>query len=154
MHPHIIPLTLNVVILGVALFAYREGALAERLGGVWLGCNTVVGAALLLLDLDSPLSHLIADGVFATGLLPLAVIFASYWIGLVTLAAAALFSLEAIYLIYELPMDQTFAQINNVLVLSVPLVMLCSGVVNRWRRKRRERAERRAGVAIAAAAAA
>lgn len=153
MHPHVIPLTLNVVILGVALFAYREGGLAERLGAVWLGCNTVIGATLLLLNLDSPLSHLVADGVFATGLLPLAVIFASYWIGLVTLAAAALFSLEALYLIYEWPMDQTFAQINNVLVLSVPLVMLCSGVVNRFRRKRRERAERSAGAAIAGAAA-
>lgn len=153
MHPYVIPLALNLICLGCALFAYREGGLAERLGAIWLGCNTIVGATLLVLHLDSPLSHLIADGVFATGLLPLAVIFASYWVGLVTLAAAALFSLEAIYLIYEWPMDQTFAQINNVLVLSVPLVMLCSGVVNRWRRKRRERAERRAGVTAAAAAA-
>lgn len=153
MHPYVIPLTLNVVILGIAWFAHREGGLAERLGAIWLGCNTVIGATLLLLHLDSPLSHLIADGIFAIGLLPLAVIFASYWIGLVTFAAAALFSLEAFYLINEWPMDRTFAQINNVLVLSVPIVLLCSGVVNRHRRKRRERAERRAAAPSGVAAA-
>jgi len=139
MHPFVIPLTLNVFNLACALFAYREGGLAERLGAAWLGCNTVVGAVLLILKLDSPVSHLIADGVFATGLLPLAVIFASYWIGALTFAAAALFSLEAFYLINEWPVDRTFSQINNVLVLSMPLVMLCSGAVNRLRRKRRER---------------
>jgi len=152
MHPYVIPLTLNLFNLGCALLAYREGGLAERLGAVWLGCNTVIGAVLLILHLDSPVSHLIADGVFATGLLPLAVIFASYWIGVVTFAAAALFSLEAFYLINEWPVDRTFSQTNNVLMLSMPLVMLCSGVVNLWQRKRRERSERSPELVVVAAA--
>ncbi|CAN7415215.1 hypothetical protein LJR225_002660 [Phenylobacterium sp. LjRoot225] len=150
MHPYVIPLSENLLILGCALFAYREGGIAERIGSVWLACNTIVGSLLLVLRVDSLTTHLVADGVFATGLLPLAVIFASYWVGLVTLAASALFALEAVYLINDWPIDRLFANVNNGLAIAIPLVILCSGLANRRRRRRLAAANGRPGSAGAA----
>jgi hypothetical protein len=139
MHPYVIPLTLYLVFLMCALFAYREGELAERLGAVWLGCNSAVGAILLVLGQDTALAHLIADGVFAIGLLPLAMIFVSYWIGLVTFVAAALFTLEAMYLLNDRPVDLTYAWINNILWIAVPLIFLSCGLTNYLKRRRAAR---------------
>jgi hypothetical protein len=120
---------------GCAVFAYSQGRTGERLGAALFVANTVVGVLASLAGLQSPLAHLVEDGSFALGLLPLAMIFVSYWIGLVTLIAAALFALEAIYLLNEWPADITYVWINNSLWLLVPVVFLISGVVNMRKRR-------------------
>jgi cell division protein FtsW (lipid II flippase) len=129
-----------VIMAACATFAHRRGGRGEQLGAIWFAANMAVSICAILLGFDSPLSHLILDGIFALGLLPLAMIFVSYWIGLVTLIAAALFSLEALYLLNEWPNDRAYAWVNNCLWLSVPLVFLISGVANLWRDRRGARA--------------
>lgn len=129
-----------VIMAACAAFAYRRGGRGEQLGAIWFAANMAVSICGTLLGFDSPLSHLIQDGTFAVGLLPLAMIFVSYWIGLVTLIAAALFSLEALYLLNEWPTDVSYAWVNNCLWLSVPLVFLISGVSNLLRDRRAARA--------------
>lgn len=132
-----------------AVFAYTQGNRGEQLGAVWFGANAAISATALILDWQSPLAQLIEDGVFAIGLLPLAMIFVSYWIGLVTFIAAALFSLEAIYLLNDMSIDRTYAWINNCLWLSVPLVFLSAGGVNFVQNRREARRTRQApGAAV------
>lgn len=128
--------TYYFIMCASAAFAYNEGGRGDRLGAIWYGVNIVVGAGFNLVGLASPTAHLTSDGIFAIGLLPLAVIYASYWVGAVTLIAAALFSLEALYLINEWPIDAAYAAANNALCIAIPLVLLVSGVSNRWRRRR------------------
>lgn len=142
MSPFLIPLIEDALILTCAAFAYREGQRPERLGALWLGANTIAG--VLLLGGDSPTVHLVLDGVYAVGLLPLAIIYVSYWVGLLTLIAAALFGLEAVYLVNDWPIDRAYADINNALGLAGPLVMLICGLANGWRRRRRSMVEERA----------
>lgn len=132
--------TQYVVIGACAGFAYVQGDTGARLGAAWFALNMAVSAAVNFLGLDSTLAHLVEDGVFALGLLPLAMIFVSYWIGLVTLSAAALFSLEAVYLLNDRPVDNVYAWINNTLWYLIPIIFLASGFANllRNRSARRE----------------
>jgi hypothetical protein len=123
-----------LLMFGSAAVAFKHGGLGDRLGAVWYASNIFVGAAFNLAGLNSPTAHLVSDGIFAVGLLPLAVIFASYWVGVVTLIAAALFSLEALYLINDWPIDPTYAIANNGLCLATPIILLISAVVNFLRR--------------------
>lgn len=116
-----------VLMAACAAFAFNQGGRAERLGAAWFAINMAVSAIANVLGHDEPVVHLVEDGIFAVGLLPLAMIFVSYWIGLVTLIAAALFSLEALYLLNDWPTDNTYAWLNNCLWLSVPLVFLSAG---------------------------
>lgn len=136
--------------VGCAAFAYRHGGSAERLGAVWFALNTTLGVSGSVVGLNSPLVHLIEDGVFALGLLPLAMIFVSYWIGLVTLIAAALFGLEAIYLLDDRPTDLTYMWINNCLWLLPPLIFLASGVAKLLSKRRLRRESGVQDAAIAA----
>jgi hypothetical protein len=124
---------------GCAAFAFRQGDRPERLGAILLVIDLIGGATINLLRLDSPTLYLIEDGVFAVGLLPLAVIYVSYWIGAATLLAAALFSLEALYLVNDWTLDNTYMRINNGLWLALPLTFLISGICN-WLRRRRDAA--------------
>ena len=135
-----------VVMAACATFAYKQGDRAEKLGAAWFGMNLAVNIATSAFGLgrDGAVIYLVEDGVFAVGLLPMAMIFVSYWIGLVTLIAAALFSLEALYLLNDLPLDLTYAWVNNSLWLSVPLVFLSAGgakCVKKRREARRLQAE-------------
>jgi hypothetical protein len=132
-----------LIVLASGIFAYRQGGLPERLGLIWWGVNIVVGVLLTTANLDTPLSHLILDGVFAIGLLPLAMIFVSYWIGAVTLISAALFGLEAVYLLNDRPIDPVYAWVNNSLLLLIPAAFLSSGFVNIYRRSAKATAVRR-----------
>ena len=134
-----------LIMCGSAAFAYKEGGRGDRLGALWYGVNIAVGACFNLIGLSSPTAHLTSDGIFATGLLPLAVIYASYWVGAVTFIAAALFSLEALYLVNEWPIDVTYAMVNNALCIAIPLVLLVSGACN-GRMRRRAPAKRAATV--------
>lgn len=122
-----------------AAFAYKQGDRGERLGAAWFAANMAVGAVLGFTGYDEPVVHLVEDGVFAVGLLPMAMIFVSYWIGLVTLIAAALFSLEALYLLNDWPTDLTYAWVNNCLWLSVPLVFLSAGGAKYFKKRREAR---------------
>lgn len=133
-----------------AVLAYRQGGRGEQLGALWFGVNMVIAAAAYSAGLDSPFAHLVEDGIFAIGLLPLAMIFVSYWIGVVTFIAAALFSLEAFYLLNDRPADITYVWINNTLWLSVPLVFLCCGVSSLLSNRRAARAEAQLQAAAAA----
>jgi hypothetical protein len=143
-----------VVMGACAAFAYKQGDRAERLGAIWFALNLIVNIATSVFGLggDGAVIHLVEDGVFAVGLLPLAMIFVSYWIGLVTLIAAALFSLEAIYLLNDWPTDLTYAWVNNTLWLSVPLVFLSAGGANLLRKRRDARRQQQADVEATAAA--
>ena len=134
-----------------AAFAYKQGGRAERLGAAWFALNMVVGLVINFFGNDAPVFHLVEDGIFAVGLLPLAMIFVSYWIGLVTLIAAALFSLEAFYLLNDMPTDLTYAWVNNCLWLSVPLVFLSAGSAKFLEKRREARRARRAAVEMAEA---
>jgi hypothetical protein len=125
-----------------AAFAYRQGGRAEQLGAAWFAINMVVSLVSIFFGNDAPVVHLVEDGIFAVGLLPLAMIFVSYWIGLVTLIAAALFSLEALYLLNDWPTDLTYAWVNNCLWLSVPLVFLSAGGSSYLKNRRAAREER------------
>lgn len=125
-----------------AAFAYRQGGRAEQLGAAWFALNMVVGLVINIFGNDAPVFHLVEDGIFAVGLLPLAMIFVSYWIGLVTLIAAALFSLEAFYLLNDMPTDLAYAWVNNTLWFSLPLVFLSAGSANLLRRRREARLQR------------
>jgi len=119
-----------------ALFAYTQGGRAERMGAVWFGGNMIVAAAASFSGFVSPVIQLVEDGVFALGLLPLAMIYVSYWMGLLTFIAAALFSLEALYLLNDRPIDTAYIWVNNILWLSAPLVFLVCGAA-KYRKNRR-----------------
>lgn len=126
--------------LACAAFAYRQGGRAEQIGAVWFSANMIISAAAYVSGFASPVVQLVEDGVFALGLLPLAMIYVSYWMGLLTFIAAALFSLEALYLLNDWQIDTTYIWVNNILWLSAPLVFLVCGFTNvrRNRRKARE----------------
>jgi hypothetical protein len=126
----------NLVTSACAALAYSQGGRAERLGVIWLSGNLVLGAVANILNLDSPTAHLVEDGLFALGLLPLAVIYVSYWVGMATVIATALFGLEAVYLIDDRPSDPAYAWINNCLWLALALVLLVSGLTNLVRNRR------------------
>lgn len=136
MHGFAIFVVDNLVLAACAALAYRQGGRAERLGVIWLGGNMVFGVAAYLSNFDSPTAHLVEDGLFALGLLPLAVIYVSYWVGMATLIATALFALEAAYLIDDRAWDHTYGWINNCLWVALALVLLVSGLTNLVRNRR------------------
>lgn len=139
----------NVLIAACVIFAYRQGGRAERLGAAWFGVNMVVGVTLGLAGLASPVVQLVEDGIFALGLLPLTMIYVSYWMGLLTIIAAALFSLEAFYLLNDRTADVLYLWINNLLWLAAPLVLLSCGIIN-WRKRRRAERDARQAATVAA----
>jgi hypothetical protein len=134
--------------IACAVFAYVRGGRAERLGAVWFILNTTLSVGGYLAGFNSPLVHLIEDGVYALGLLPLAMIFVSYWIGLVTFVAAALFVLEAVYLLNDWPTDLTYMWFNNCLWLLPPLIFLACGLANRSPKRRLQRESGVQGAAV------
>jgi hypothetical protein len=136
MHTYALVISEYLVMCASAAFAYRQGGVPEKLGALLFGSNIVIGAAVGFSGTSSPIVQLIADGVFALGLLPLAMIFVSCWIGVVTFIAAALFALEALYLLNNWPIDKAYLWINNSLWLLVPLVFLISGFSNLVNKRR------------------
>jgi hypothetical protein len=133
MHSIVSVAVFYVMALGSAAFAYVHGERGDRVGALWYSVNVIVSGIFNLVGLSSPTAHLISDGIFATGLLPLAVIYASYWVGALTLIGAGLFALEAVYLIDERAIDLAYATANNALCIAVPIVLMISGGCNLWR---------------------
>lgn len=136
MHALLLLALYYLLAFGCAAYAWSQGDRGERLGAIWFALNMLGTLLASAAGFRSPTIHLIEDGIFAVGVLPLAIIYVSYWIGLVTFAAAALFTLEALYLINDLPIDNTYSRINNSLWLAVLLIFLISGICNQMRRRK------------------
>lgn len=122
-------------LLAVSGFAFKMGGRAERQGASWLLLNVGLHAVLTLGGVGSPTPHLIADGVYATGLIPLAFLHVSWWIGVMALIECASFILQAVYLVTDQTIDLTFAQINNALFLAAVLTLLISAVASMLQRR-------------------
>ena len=148
---HVIFVGQVLLLLSFAAFAFATGGEAERRGAVWFSVNYLIGTGLGLAGWQSPTVTLVLDGVYATGLLPLAIIYVSWWVGAMTLLAAAAFSLEAAYLIQDLPTNGFYVLCTDAITAAIGLVFLGSGAAN-WLCQRRSRSFRLRGVRVEAAA--
>jgi len=132
----------SALAIACAGLAYSQGSRADRIGALWFSANMAFTAIAYVAGFSSPVVQLVEDGVFALGLLPLAMIYVSYWMGLLTLVAAALFSLEAFYLLNDRPMDNLYSWINNTLWLMAPIIFLVCGLANLGKKRRAAKRER------------
>jgi hypothetical protein len=135
------------LIAGCVGFAYWQGGRADRLGAIWFGANMILSGIVTVAGFRSTVVQLVMDGTYALGLLPLAMIYVSYSMGLLTLLSAALFCLEALYLLNDWPVDRTYIDTNNILWFIAPLIFLGCGLVNLRRNRRAARAARATMVA-------
>ena len=140
-----------LLMIGAAGFAYAVGGAGERQGALWWGANYIVTTVLVATGWNSPTLQLVVDGICATGFLPLAFIYVSWWAGAIALLAAGAFSLEAAYLLQDQTVDAFYMKVNNAITLATGLVFLTSGVVNLWVRRRKKRTPAVARVEMAAA---
>ena len=120
----------NAITLAICLFAIRAGGRAERLAGFWLGASITVYVLLMALRQASPTLSLVNDGVFAVGLLPLAMIFVSWGIGVMTLIQAFSFAVEAFYLLTDRPIDPLYVALTNWAGVFISLTLLGSTVAS------------------------
>lgn len=139
MSPSIFLIAFYGVILGVTLFAWARGSLAERAGAA---ANLV--AALLVplahagLAADAvPLALLTIDGLLAVAFLVLALRFASLWVGAALVFQAVQFGLHATYLVRHMAFDITYARVNNADSLGILLSLIAGVVASRPRRRAR-----------------
>jgi hypothetical protein len=130
----------NLIIFAVVIlicgFAIRCGDRIIRHVAVWIFANIVLHALLSLGGIASPTLHLIDDGIYATGLLPLAFFSVSPWIGALAFLATGSFVLQSFYLLSDRQTDWTFVVINNLLTMSCLLTLVAAtvvGIVNRRR---------------------
>ena len=151
MHFDLIFVIEYALIAACTAFAYFHGGQVERMGAIWFGVNMIVSAMVGLARLGSPVVQLVQDGIFALGLLPLTMIYVSYWMGALTMIAAALFTLEAMYLLADRPADLLYVWVNNILWLLAPLVFLVCGIMSMRKNRRAAREEREARKAEAVA---
>jgi hypothetical protein len=148
---HVIFVAQLALMVGAAGFAFAMGGTVERLAAAWWAGNCILNTTLIAVGWDSPTVQLVLDGICATGFLPFAVIFVSWWAGALTLLAASVFTLEAIYLLQEKPADMFYAAVNNAITLATGFVFLASGLAGLWSRRRAAKSTP-AGVPAAAAA--
>jgi len=143
-----------LLMIGAAAFAFAMGGSAERQGALWWGLNYVVTTILVAMGWNSPTLQLVVDGICATGFLPLAVLYVSWWAGAIALLSASVFSLEALYLLQDQKVDMFYMQVNNIITIGTGLVFLACGFANLFARRRRAKASRaQAGLQFAAAGA-
>jgi len=138
-----------VLVIGSAGFAFAVGHAPERRGALWLIVNYVVDTALVAGGWKSPTLSLVLDGIYATGFLPLAIIYVSWWAGALALLAAGIFSLEAAYLMQDRAIDGLYNVINDSVTLAIALTFLACGIVSLRNRRNEAAAERQAGFAAA-----
>jgi hypothetical protein len=129
-------------------FAIKFGDQVMRMAGIWLLANIMFHTVASLVWDASPTIHLIDDGIYATGLLPLAFFSVSPWIGGLALLACGSFILQSVYLLTDQSTDRLFVTINNGITLAILLLLMIGSTADLLRR-RRERAV--ANVALAAA---
>jgi hypothetical protein len=136
-------------LLGAAVFAYATGGSGERRAAIWWGGNYIVTTIVVAAGWGSPTVQLVLDGICATGFLPLAIFYVSWWAGAVALLSAALFGLEAAYLLSDQKVDLLYMQVNNLITLATGLVFLVCGAANLHARRRYARSLAK-GAALAA----
>jgi hypothetical protein len=118
-----------------AAFVLKEGGRAERIGVLWQLLNAAIQMVNELSGVHSTVVQLIADGVFAIGMLPAAIYFVSYWIGVQTLLSALQFGLEAAYLVTDRPIDFLFAYLSNINFCLMLINLNVATVASMWARR-------------------
>jgi uncharacterized membrane protein len=136
----------QVLILGLSI---RYGDRVIRLAAIWIAANVLLHMALSLGRLGSATLHLVADGIYATGLLPLAFFSVSPWIGAQALLACGSFVLQSYYLLSDRPTDPTFAYINDAIMIGYLLTFLAGTAASVMERRRAQPAAARSGLATA-----
>lgn len=126
------------LLLGAACFgAWRWGGRAER-GGAALTLSVFAAFVLTGLVQDGELVrgfYLALDGIFALGLLLLAMRYVRRWLGVALLLQGVQFSLHAYYLVASRRYDNLYILVNNLVSFGV-VVSLLFGVVLAWRAQR------------------
>lgn len=129
---------LNWLLIAVAcLGAWRWGARPER-GGAALTLAVFAAFVLAGLAQDGELVrglYLALDGIFALGLLLLALRYVRRWLGVALLLQGVQFSLHAYYLVASRRYDNLYILVNNLVSFGV-VVSLLFGVVLAWRAQR------------------
>jgi hypothetical protein len=138
--PLLIYWALSLTVLVIGILALLKGAPPERLGaGLILGVVVLGRIIEIFLPSDVlPLLRLIEDGVTALGLLVIALVYASFWLGAAMLLYGALFALHAFYFVVGRPPDLMYTIVIDVCFLGVN-ISLGIATASSWRRKARER---------------
>jgi hypothetical protein len=118
-------------------FALVKGGVTERIGAAIILANLVAGMANEIV-LRNQLATLAIDGVTALALLPVAVRYASVWLGGVMLLYGLQFAFQAYYFVIERPRDELYMVLNNTNFVALTLC-LAVGTAVAWRRRVRER---------------
>lgn len=131
-----IVIALTLLTLGICLFALWKGGQAERFGAGLILTNALLSTAgdLLFPHADLAILWLIADGLTAVGLLIIAVVYASFWLGGVMLLYAILFTLHSFYFVTGREVDVFHARVNNLDFLGIS-ICLAIGTTIAWRRR-------------------
>ena len=137
----------NLAVFAICGLAVRFGGPAERIGGCWVAANVIVQIVLTGGYMRSPTLQLLVDGIYATGLIPLAVIYVSWFIGIMAFVVCAAFTQEAVYLLADIPFSGTSTIVNNLVCLTSTLALLASTVASWMHRRRLERSGARLAVA-------
>lgn len=125
-----------LIILAASLAAWRLGDKPERQAALLILVTSFL-ASFPKLIADQELQRLIflaLDGVFAVGLLLLALRHARVWLGVAVLLQGVQFSLHAYYLVANRAYDNAYALVNNIVSLGV-LCSLSVGSVLAWRNR-------------------
>ena len=135
-----IAIGLTALTLGICLLALWKGGSAERMGAALILANALLGNAGSLFFPDSipAVVWLIGDGLTAVGLLIVAVVYASFWLGGVMILYAALFTLHSFYFVTSRPIDLFHARANNLDFLGIS-ICLAIGTIISWRRRIKSR---------------
>ena len=141
-----IAIGLTVLTLGICLFALWKGGQAERLGGGLILANALLGnlGDFFFPHADLAVVWLVGDGVTAVGLLVVAVVYASFWLGGVMILYAILFTLHSFYFVTQREVDLFHARVNNLDFLAIS-VCLAIGTVIAWRKRVKARRAAQAG---------
>jgi hypothetical protein len=137
----------NLLTFGICAAAVRYGERAERLGAFWLLANIVIQLVVAGGASISPTMRVLIDGVYATGLIPLAFFYVSWFIGLMALLECAAFTIQAFYLLQDIPSDRTLNLVSNTITAAVTVTLLASTVASCIYRRRLSRLDATAAMA-------
>lgn len=131
-----IVIALTILTIGICLLALWKGGRAEQIGaGLILANATFSGVTgFLFPNSDLAVVWLVGDGVAAAGLLIVAVVYASFWLGGVMMLYAILFALHSYYFVTAREVDLFHARVNNIDFLAIS-VCLAIGTALSWRKR-------------------
>lgn len=134
MTAYTLAITLLFFVAATCLFGFVKGGAAERVAAAIILANLLIGMANTAYFHQQILS-LVNNGLTAILLLPLAVRYASLWLGGVMILYSLQFGLHAVYYVLERPRDTLYANLNNLDFFAVCLCLLF-GTILAWRRRR------------------